>query len=353
MKSNILIREAIDSDNEEILNLTSITPMKAEISIRIDRSPDFFRLLDIRGDSFVLVAEMMNKIIGTFSASTVDVYINGKPEKVCYLGDFKIDPHYHRSTTAARLAKAMLHKLVSKNADLLFFTAAYGNDSVIPFSKGRANLPTFTEVGIFKVFEIIPTLFKSRNTKYIIEEKPFIVSSLNFFDNFIKKYQLGPVYSESSFENSTLITATLKDKTVSAIAITDIGKAKQNVIIKLPFYLDILIKVFRIINSLLPLVSLPELNEPVRMIYIKSFAYEPGYQDALHLLLKRARKIAFDKKYSFLVIGIHEKDPDIRLFSAYPKFTFKSLGFVTSLKNRQNILNYILSGIPFEDYSLV
>src|SRR3972149_6726561 len=92
----IEIRECYLSDNEGLLELTSLTPMKGQISIRNDRYPDFFRILSLRSSnsllnynnseltpelstdssyfqeemngSIVIVAVDKNKIVGSFSA---------------------------------------------------------------------------------------------------------------------------------------------------------------------------------------------------------------------------------------------------------------------------------------------
>jgi predicted N-acetyltransferase YhbS len=352
-KTNIIIKEATRADNEGLVYLTSLAPMKGDISIRIDRRPDFFRLLEMRGSSFVMVAELNDNIIGSFSASAVNVFIDGKPETVHYLGDFKIHPDYRKSTVAMRLARAVLQKLISMNADLLFCTAAYRNEDVMPFFKGRSFLPTFEAVGIFNVLQIIPTLFKTRNTKYHLEEGSFVSSGVSFFNNFMKNFQFGLVYSESSFENTTLITASFNNTVVSAITLFDAGPAKQNVLIRLPFYLKSVVMAISALNAISPIVRLPKINNVVRILYIKSYACESGHEKALKLLIGRARNIAYEKKYNFLAIGIHENDPFLKIFSGYPKFTFKSMGFATSLKDNKEKIKSILSGIPFEDYSLV
>jgi hypothetical protein len=70
--SMIKIREALPSDNEGLLQLTSVTPMKGQISIRIDRNPDFFRLLSMRGQSKTLIAEQSGTLAGCFSVSNIE-----------------------------------------------------------------------------------------------------------------------------------------------------------------------------------------------------------------------------------------------------------------------------------------
>ena len=351
--SNIIIREGTRADNEGLINLTSLTPMIGKISLRIDRNPDFFRLLELRGSSFVIVAELNGNIIGSYSASGYTVLINGEPETAYYLADFKVHPDHRKSTVAARLARAMIQRLESVNADLLFCTAVFGNRDVMPFFRGRALFPAADDAGIFRVLQILPTPFRPRTERFQMARVPVEESVVGFFNDFMKHYQLAPVYSGSSFEDSTLITAALKNETVAALALFDAGTAKQDVLTGLPFFLKILVGLTGAVNFIFPVARLPKINEPLRILYIKSFAFKPGHEEALKPLIRMARNMAFEKNYTFLAIGIHEKDPFLKIFSGYPKFIFKSMGFLTSLKNNAGKISDIQGGVPFEDYSLV
>src|SRR3989304_2040052 len=101
------IPPAEPSDNEGLLRLTSATPMGGEISIRIDRHPDFFQLLERRGRSFVLVAEEGGKIVGSISTAAETVQVEHRCQDIHYLGDLKVDPGYQGSGLAVRLVKTM------------------------------------------------------------------------------------------------------------------------------------------------------------------------------------------------------------------------------------------------------
>ena len=349
----IIIREATLADNDELVCLTSLAPMMGKIAIRIDRKPDFFRLLEMRGPSFVIVATAGKKIVGSCSVSAIDSFVEGNREPVYYMGDFKVHPDFRGSTVAGRLARAVMKKAESINADLCFCTVAYGNADVIPFFKGRAFLPVVKAAGIFHVFQIFPTPFKSADKKYTLDEGPFKSSAVGMFNEFMKGYKIGPAWTESSFGNATLITASLNNEVVSAITLVDTVAAKQNVLIRIPFYLQCLFKISGAVNLIFPLIKVPRMHHVVRVLYVKSFTCKPGHQQALKILLERARNIAYQKKYNFLAAGIHEKDPLFRVFASFPKFTFKSMGFIASLKNNQEKVDRVLQGIPFEDYSLV
>jgi hypothetical protein len=127
----VLIREALSTDNSGLLQLTSLTPMKGRISLRIDSNPDFFSLLSKRGQSEVFVAEKNGTLVGCFSVSNIETLVSGNHEIVYYLADLKIHPSYG-GIILLRLLNKMADYILQNHADLLFCTAAYGNEKVIP-----------------------------------------------------------------------------------------------------------------------------------------------------------------------------------------------------------------------------
>ena len=67
LSNRIEIRQASEADNEGLLKLTRITPMAGAISLRIDREPDFFALLRLRGRNKVFVATRGQEVVGCIS----------------------------------------------------------------------------------------------------------------------------------------------------------------------------------------------------------------------------------------------------------------------------------------------
>src|SRR5512136_1748758 len=114
-----MIREARREDNAGLLALTAVAPMGGAIAVRSDRSPDFFRLLERRGPSRVLVAEEGGTIVGSLSANRVPAYVEGVPEDIHYVGDLKVHPDLRGSGIAAGLLKAMEEDLRAAGADLV------------------------------------------------------------------------------------------------------------------------------------------------------------------------------------------------------------------------------------------
>ena len=133
---NFTIRTAVSEDSDKLIELASLTSMKGAIGLRIERKPDFFRLLHLSESFIMLVAENNSQqIIGCFAATQNTMCINGKKLPVYYLRDLKIHPDYKGSMLAYLLAKKMQIRLLNEGADILCCTMASGNNAVVPFLK--------------------------------------------------------------------------------------------------------------------------------------------------------------------------------------------------------------------------
>jgi hypothetical protein len=349
----IQLREAVSTDNAGLLNLTSLLPMEGRISIRIDRNPDFFQLLNQRGPGKLFVAENEGKIIGCFSASMMNIIINGNPDTVHYLADLKIHPSWLGSTLTPRLLYLMFDYLRAVKADLLFSTAALGNKKVMPLFAGRIGFPKFQCVGTFNVYQIIPLTHKTVSQKYTIEEIPLNDAIITFNNRFLKRYRYSPVMNATTQQGTRNLIATGNNEIVASLSLVDTGGSKQNVLIRLPRALNLLVSILRKLNKMVKILNLPEFNQPLKIMYIKVFAYKEGCEEALELLINQARTICFKERYCFLSVGIHEKDPLNSFFSQYLHFTFHSLGFMASLTKDNEKIQNCMEGIAYEDYSLI
>lgn len=352
-KSTVTIREGAYPDNDGLVKLTSQAPMNGKISIRVDRKPDFFGLLEMRGSSFVIVAEFKNQIIGSYSVSAMPVYLNGITETAYYLADFKVHPDFRKSKVALELAEAAILKLRSLHANLLFTTIISGNEAVSSFLKGSSYWPAAKTAGLFNVYQIIPTSYKPKKTKYLVAEAYSDSSCIGFFNDFAKEFRFAPVLSAKSVENTILLTASFNGEIVAAICLSDVRGKKQEVLTGLPFLLRNCIGFLNALRAIVSKNKLPGLYDDIKILYVKSFACKESHKAALKQLLSRARNIAYEKQYHFLTIGIHEKNPWKKVLIQYPKFNLQSRLYVTSMTNDKGLIDQVLGGVPFLDYSLV
>jgi hypothetical protein len=128
---------------------------------------------------------------------------------------------------------------------------------------------------------------------------------------------------------------------------------KQNIVMKLSRQMKMLLNILNSLKNIFGISRMPVLREQVKMIYIKYLAVTHHEKQLVRLMLNHARNVVYDQDYSFVSIGIHERDPLNKCFAGTFKLTFKSVGMLLTIQNNQQLIEKVKQGVPFEDYSLV
>jgi hypothetical protein len=349
----ILYRLATNDDNQQLIELTSDSGMAGDIALRIDRKPDFFKLLNMRGESKVFVAVDGDQIVGSVCVSKEDVYVGGQIYPLQYLGDFKIAEPYRNKFIGFRLCKLLEKHVLDIGADLAFLNYAKGNTKPIRFFGNRPNIPDFESLGVFNIHQFIGKKKKAFHPKYEVISNKVTEDLLTFLNIHYRNYELGNVITPDKLEGSTVFTVQENGKIIAALCLLDTMNVKQNVVTEVSWKMKYLLKILNSLNSVLGLSKMPELNKPVSMIYIKYLAVQNNEKQLVRILIGHARNIAYEKSYSFVSVGLHEKDPLNKCLSGIFKMTFNSVGMVLSLKNNKKLIEKVKQGIPFADYSVV
>ncbi len=349
----ITYRLATKDDNDQLIKLTAATGMTGETALRIDRNPDFFKLLDKRGESRVFLALDENKVIGSLCDSLQQVYVGGQVLPLHYIGDFKVAASHRNRGIGLQLCNELANDIVPKGADLAFLNVSKGNSKPFTFFKNRPNIPDFDNIGIFKIHQFIGRRKRISEHERQIEETPPDKELIEFLNRHYCQYEIGPVITKEILEGTQIFTIRDKNKIIAAMCLSDTMNMKQNVVLKLSLKLKWILGFLNSISRLLGYSKMPSLNEPVGMLYIKYLAVDQYETKLVKLLVNKARNIVYNKSYSFVSIGLHEKDPLHKCFNGLLKLTFNSVGMLLSIKDNRFLIEKVLKGIPFEDYSLV
>lgn len=127
------VRDARPEDNAALVDLASRCAMEGDLSLCIDRRPDFFALNRLAGDAWrVGVVDGDDGPIACVAAARRPVFIDGRPAVLGYVGDLKVHPAYRRRGAArvlAQWAQAAARELAGPDAPLIG-TVLAGNDAV-------------------------------------------------------------------------------------------------------------------------------------------------------------------------------------------------------------------------------
>jgi predicted N-acetyltransferase YhbS len=360
----IEIRAANEADNDGLLALTRATPMAGTISIRIDREPDFFALLRLRGKGKVFVAVREREVVGCISAAIRTAYVSGIPESVAYVGDMKVHPRFSGTRIALRMIRALEAYLMFMGIDLCFSVVADGNHRAMPLFAGRLGTPRWAHLGRFLVNELITWPFLGRSQTYCMEtaEAADLPAIAMLLDRFHRSRQFAPQLSQDDLATtlsasqevpfSKTLVARAGGSIVATLSLHDTREVKRNVLLGAPGSLRCALALLRIAAAPFPGFHVPRIGDPLRVLYVRFVACEEGHCQALQALLRTARAEAFRRRFTFLVIGLHERDPLRGLVRGIPRFTFSSLALATCLA-RPERLGSLTTGMPVEDFALV
>ncbi len=360
----IEIRQADEADNDGLLALTKVTPMGGTIALRIDRDPDFFALLRMRGESVVYVAVRGREVIGCISAALRTAYISGVPETTAYVGDMKVHPRFSGSRVALRLIQALEAYLRSAGIDLCFSVVADGNQRAMPLFEGRLGIPRWVPLGRFLVDEFAPSPFKGRSERYSIEpaQASALPAIVELLDRFHRSRQFAPRLAEDEIARALsngaeepfprTLVALSGSKVVATLTLCDASAAKRNVLLNAPPLLRGALALLRVAAAPFPGFRIPRMGDSLKLLSVRYAACEDGHAPALRALLKLGQAEVFRHRYTFLSLGLHERDPLRSLVVGIPKFSFSSLGFATSLTSPGRLAR-LAEGVPFEDFALV
>jgi len=117
----MMVRKAHPEDNDALMALASACPMNGDLSLCVDRYPDFFALNRLAGGGQWQVGVIDgdndgdNGPIACIAVARREVYLHGEPASLAYVGDLKVHPA-HRRRGAAR---ALLGWAIDTGRDLI------------------------------------------------------------------------------------------------------------------------------------------------------------------------------------------------------------------------------------------
>jgi len=358
LSGSIEIREATAADNPALRALTKLTPMDGTISLRIDRDPDFFALPRARGNSVIFTARCEGQLIGCISASVHMAYIDGRPEKIAHINDLKVHPQFSGRRLAVELMSTMEKWLRGQEIDIALSLVADGNRRVMVLAEGRHGTPKNTELGNFLVDQLLPTPWLGRSARrFAVQAGPEDLAEVDeLLERSNRERNFSPVIATGAESRNSLFHKTLiaRDggKVIATITVEDTQNLRQNVLISLPPSYRAALAALRILALPVAKLKVPRLGEPLAILYARRIACAEGHEAALRGLLEAARVEAFQRNYSFVSVGLHDRDPLRLIVAGVPRLTFTSHLLAASLlsPDRNNLLR---NRVPYEDFALL
>ena len=161
--TDFAIRDATPADNQQLIELAAACCMVSDLTIRIDRGPDFFALNRLEGQWWrVGVAERDGMIVGCVAISERLAFVNGRELRTGYVGDLKVHPAHRDTRIADELSRyaACVCKRLPPTAPVVI-TVLAGNRAMERRLPGPRGVPVLRRIGTIRTHSI-PILWRRR-----------------------------------------------------------------------------------------------------------------------------------------------------------------------------------------------
>lgn len=348
----ISYKEATLKDDSGLLKIINSAIMPGIIQLMTTREPSFFNLIEKRGFSRIIVAEAEEEVIGIICVTHETVFMNKTPKKLFYISDFRVAYTYRNKGIGLQLTNKAVDYMEEQDADFVFLNVSKGNKRPFVFFSNRKHYPDFENIGIFNIYQFFGSKKKSKNEFQIVKT----TSSdkiVEFINEYHGDYQLAPVVKPDHLKNTTIYKVEVNGDLVAVMCIADYNNCRQHIALKLPWYLRLFVSIINLLRTITGANLLPSTNQPIKMLNIKYLAITRKDKKLIKSLIRRAQNEAHSKSYSFVSLGLHEKDSLIQKLPSFFRIKFKSVGMLITMKNNQKLMDLVKKGIPYKDFSTV
>ena len=354
-----------DKDHAALQELTRACPMQADISISIEREPDFFALADARGDTRTLVAVDGERIVGCASASRRPARTLGQDTILAVLADMKVAPDYRKQGIAQRLLLGLVDEQSELEAAVITGLTAAGNTAIEATVQHLGEHYELRALGDFSSYELLTQMPMRVSKQYLIrpaaeQDRQALIALL---EEFYSSYSLAPRFDGGGLEEqlarspgmdlSSYLLAIEGGRPVAALGEWNQHHFKQTRIMTLPLHLRMLSLTVRTGARFLPIGDFPAVGHQLKLNYLRHPAYTPGHEDALAALVRTCVNRARSNKEHFCVFACAVGDPLIQVLAGIPKTAYRyRLMAGAARPEAEAMVELTRSGKLFDDPSL-
>lgn len=360
---SVFFELAKNVDNQKLLKLMAEMPMPGPIQVAYRREPDFFDALRVEGrinQTVIGRDSETGEIAGMGTRSIKPMYVNGIEMKMGYLSGLRVREKYRMNIYLAR-GYQMIKKLHEDGETLLYLSTMLNDNSIaMKLTAGRSRLPAYHDIGQFKSMPIsLSQSIRCRRLDNLSirsakeDDVPLIVSFLNDQG---KRRQFFPVYSQSDFLNSKgllsgielndILMAFSGNKLVGIVAAWDQKKIRRNIITGYSRWVSLLRPLYNSFAGFAGYPVLPSTGSLLNCFYLSLICVQEDNSDIfmnlLCELIKRKRE-----KYSFMIAGMHEKDPLLSTFKKLKHLNYSSRMYVVCWPDGEKLFNELDDRPPY------
>ena len=143
-------RLATPEDDGVMRAMARENAMRTWVDMAVEREPSFFAGMNRFGCDWAVIAEENDQVVGMYTASVLPAHVNGREERIGYLGGLRVNAEHRRRIRYLREGYASIRRLapVTHSCPFWFTVVADENQAARRLLEaGVAGLPAYRPIG--------------------------------------------------------------------------------------------------------------------------------------------------------------------------------------------------------------
>jgi hypothetical protein len=343
---DVVVGVARPEDDAGIRDLVRRQIMPGRIRLSMARDPDFALGCAVTGDDArILVARSATDgtIVGVACRSTRRVFLNGREERIGYLGQLRIDERFRGRWLLARGFSRLASIHCDDPVPVYLASIVDGNDEAtgVLVRNRRPSFPAFRHVARYTTLAL-PVWWRRASLHGREEIAPATIDQIPELVNFLRREgarrHFSCAWRERTLHAVNDLGLRLEDvriarragAIVGVIALWDQTAYKQTIVRGYSGWVRLAAALASSGAHWLPRTLVPGIGDEVRSAYASLICVENDDAQVFGRLLRQAYILANLRGHDYLLVGLDVRDPLLKVARAYPHLAYPSRLYVAT-----------------------
>jgi hypothetical protein len=338
---DVTIELAGPADDAGIRGLVRRQVMPGRVRLSMPREPDFTLGCAVTGDDCrILVARSGEdgEVVGVACRSTRRVFINGREQRIGYLGQLRLDERFRGRWLVSRGFARLAQMDRDDPVPAYLASIVDGNDEAtgVLVRRRRRSFPAFREVARYRTLAA-PT---RRSKPHLFGDEEIVPGStdqLQALASFLRtegaRRQFFSVWTDQALRSLDSLGLRIEDMRIArragaiigVMALWDQSAYKQAIVRGYAGWLKFVAPLVGVAgSSWLPGATLPRIGAEVRSAYASLVCVANDDARLFGRLLRSVYNLASSRGFDYLVVGLDARDPLLRVVRGYPHVSYPS-----------------------------
>lgn len=323
---DLRIEAAAGDDEPELRRILRDNPMTGDISLAMEREPDFALGASVEGDrhDVIVAREPAGTLAGFCTRSVRTVYVNGEPQRLGYLGQLRLDRPYRGRVRIVADGFDSVRRLPRAD-ELPYDLTSIVSDNAAAWrllTAGLPGIPTYHRLENLMTLALVTQSKRRgrRRERYSVERltRDEVPQLSDWLDRQQRRFQfasqwnlreLGQAPWSRGLSSDDFLVAHERGAIIGCIALWDQRAFKQN---RIAGYGPLLARTRRLVNLTSSFTGVPRLPEPGQVLaqcHLSHLAVDDDRFDVAYALVDCALVEARRRGLELATLGLSTRRP--------------------------------------------